>query len=119
MDLLTAKRRRIKPLLSLVLSLLLLSSCTTTFIEFRGECVLQQWKLVSVTMRQRQICDLPPPQEDPFFNPDVDRLRDREAMEINPFPDLGDRLNKADSMDPNLLEKSLDFDPNAPIDIVE
>ena len=93
-----------------------INGCTTTFVEFRGECVIQDWKLFGASVRQRQICDLPPPQEDVAFDPETDRLRDREAMDTNPFPDFTDRLNKADSFDPNLLEKSIGLDPEAPIE---
>ena len=82
---------------------LLLAACTTTFIEFKGECVLQSWNLANFTMRRRMICDFPPPTmlEQP--------LRDREPMDINPFPDLLDRRNKADTLHPNLLEESMGY----------
>lgn len=65
---------------------------------------MQTWAFVGQTMRQRLLCDLPPP--------DVaggeEELREREAMGINPFPDLFDRDNKADTFDSNLLEKEID-----------
>ena len=82
--------------------LVLPAACTTQFIEFEGACVLQRWDLASITMRTRVICDLPPPTmlEEP--------LRDREAMDTNPFPDLLER-NEADSTDPNLLEKTMGY----------
>lgn len=82
--------------------LILLISCTTSFIEFKGECVIQEWRLVGYAIRVRQICDLPPPEGD------EKEVRDREAMGINPFPDLFER-NKADSTDPNLLEKTMGY----------
>jgi hypothetical protein len=81
-------------------------SCTTTYVEMEGECVLQSWELGGVTMRKRMICDLPQPSGD---DPEV---RDREAMGVNPFPDLLDRNNKADSTDTDLLEKSMGL-PNS------
>ena len=80
----------------------LLSSCVTKFTEFRGECVLQEWKLANITLRYRQICDLPPP------DMNETQVRDREAMDVNPFPDLLER-NDADSTDPNLLEKKMGY----------
>ena len=54
-------------------------------------------------MRRRTLCDLPPPK---FYEGE---LRDREAMDVNPFPDLFDFKNKADTADPNLLEKQLEY----------
>lgn len=78
-----------------------LAGCTTTFIEFEGECVMQQWSLASVVVRRRNLCDLPPRE------PEEEQLRDQEAMEMNPFPDLFDLRNEADSTDPNLLEKKM------------
>ena len=57
-------------------------------------------------MRSRTLCDLPPPE---LYETQV---RDREAMETNPFPDLFDLGNPADSADPNLLEKSMDVPQN-------
>ena len=104
------------PRLAVLSTAILGSSCTTTYIEFRGECVIQDWRLLGQSIRQRQICDLPPPMEDVGFDPETDEIKDREAMDVNPFPDLGDRVNKADSTDPNLLEKSLGMDPDAPIE---
>ena len=79
------------------------AGCATTFIEFEGECVLQEWQLLGYSLRQRTLCDLP--------SPDVateGRLRDRKSMGVNPFPGLLDR-NKADAIDPNLLEKQLGY----------
>ena len=83
-----------------LLTLPLLISCTTTYTEYEGECVKQEWKLASVVMRQRQICDLPSPEVDEM------QVRDREAMNPNPFPGLWES-NPADTTDQNLLEKRL------------
>lgn len=84
-----------------IMSLLamMVSSCTTSYHEITGTCIVQEWSLSSVVLRQRQICELPPPDAN-----DV-QLRDREPMNINPFPDLFE-TNEADSTDPNLLEKA-------------
>ena len=79
---------------------LFLLACTTTYVEFEGECVMQEWSFLGQTMRERQICDLPSPKAHET------QVRDREAMNVNPFPDLFEN-NKADSMDPNLLEKEM------------
>ena len=65
--------------------------------------MLQQWQFMGWTMRQRTICDLPPP----AMTGDID-VRDRKAMDINPFPGLVEK-NDADSLDPNLLEKTLKY----------
>ena len=85
---------------------LLLSGCTTTYVEVKGECVIQQWSFLGGIMRKRTICDLPVPEanETP--------VRDREAMDTNPFPDLIDLDNNADSMDPDLLEKNMGVPPD-------
>lgn len=93
------------PALLLVIPLIL-AACTTTFIEFKGECVLQSWNLASLTMRRRMLCDFPPPSmmEAP--------LRERDAMDINPFPDAFDFNNEADTIDPNLLEKTMEYPPS-------
>ena len=88
---------------SAVLLVLVLSSCMTTFVEFKGECVIQAWDFLGLNMRTRQICDLPPPDADEV------QVRDREAMNTNPFPDLIDLGNEADSIDPNLLEKNMGY----------
>ena len=63
---------------------------------------MQQWQFLGQTMRERTICDLPPPSEEET------QLRDREPMDTNPFPDLLEE-NKADTLDPNLLEKSMGY----------
>ena len=83
-----------------------LVSCSTTFVEFKGECVIQDWQFLGYSMRTRQICDLPPPEMDEV------QVRDREAMDTNPFPDLLDFDNDADTIDPNLLEKSMEYPPS-------
>ena len=88
--------------LAVVLSSLLLLSCTTSYIEFEGECVLQRWAALGYTIRLRQICDLPKPQTEGL---DDRVIRDKEPMNPNPFPDLIGEENPADSMDPDLLEK--------------
>ena len=44
-----------------LLPLLTALSCTTSYMEFQGECVTQEWTLSSLTLRKRQICDLPAP----------------------------------------------------------
>ena len=54
-------------------------------------------------MRQRTICDLPPPRDDEV------QARDREAMDVNPFPNILDFKNDADTIDPNLLEKTMEY----------
>ena len=82
---------------SLLVSLLL-SSCSTSFLEMQGECVLQQWQFFGSNVRTRMICDLPSPELTEI------QVRDREAMDTNPFPGAFDR-NNADSVDPDLLEK--------------
>jgi hypothetical protein len=87
--------------------LVVLGGCATQFVEFEGECVIQQWTLASVVMRRRTLCDLPPPNE-----ATEGYLRDREAMSTNPFPDLLDFDNEADTIDPNLLEKTLGVPPD-------
>lgn len=89
-----------------MLALPLLTGCTTHFIEFKGECVIQQWRLAAVTLRGRLLCDLPPPTMEEV------QVRDREAMDVNPFPDLFDFDNNADTIDPNLLEKSMEYPPS-------
>jgi hypothetical protein len=86
--------------------LVLTTGCATHFVEFQGECVIQQWTLASVVLRRRTLCDLPPPK---FYE---EKLRDREAMSTNPFPDLFDFDNKADSADNNLLEETLEYPPS-------
>lgn len=73
------------------------TSCTTTFMEFKGECIQQVWMFLSLVVRKRMICDFPPPI-------DETELRERDAMDVNPFPDLFEK-NPADSFDPDLLEK--------------
>ena len=83
-------------------SLLAIAACSTTFVEFKGECVIQDWSFLGYTIRQRQICDLPPPS---MFE---EQVRDREPMDVNPYPNLFDLGNPADSLDPNLLEKKLE-----------
>ena len=82
---------------------LTVAGCATTFIEVQGECVLQQWQFLGWTMRQRTLCDLPPP-----AMTNDGPLRERGAMRTNPFPGLIDR-NEADSLDPNLLEKTMKY----------
>lgn len=74
------------------------AGCTTTYVEFEGECVIQEWTLSNITLRKRQICDLPPPTG---ADPEV---RDRKPMNPNPYPGMFD-TNPADSTDANLLEK--------------
>ena len=86
-----------------LLVLLILPGCTTTFVEFKGECVMQEWQLVGYPVRTRQICDLPPPDDDEV------QVRDREPMDVNPYPDLFDFKNDADTIDPNLLEKTMEY----------
>ena len=81
-----------------LLVVLLLTGCTTTYHEITGTCVVQEWTLGSVVMRQRRICELPPPDENEV------QVRDREAMELNPFPNLLESSD-AETLDPNLLEK--------------
>ena len=78
--------------------LLALASCSTTYYEVTGTCVAQEWKLASVVLRARKICDLPPPTDEEI------EVRDREAMNVNPFPGVFD-YNPADTSDRNLLEK--------------
>lgn len=90
----------------LALAMLMLSSCTTTFIEFKGECVVQQWAFMTFNVRRRMLCDLPPP------SADEGHLRDREAMSVNPYPNLLDFDNDADTTDPNLLEKKMGVPPD-------
>ena len=87
----------------LLTCLLLISGCTTKYFEVKGECVMQSWHLVGQTMRERLICDLPPPDDDEV------QVRDREEMDTNPFPDLFDLDNQADTPDPNLLEKKMGY----------
>lgn len=94
-------------ILGLILLGILGQGCSTHFIEFEGECVIQQWMFASVTMRRRTLCDLPPPDY-----ATEGRLRDREAMSTNPFPDFFDFDNEADTIDPNLLEKSMEYPPS-------
>jgi len=79
-----------------------LVGCSTIYVEVKGECVMQQWRFIGYTMRARMICDFPPPAEGET------EVRDREAMDTNPFPDLFEE-NDADSTDPNLLEKSMGY----------
>ena len=88
------------------IALVLASGCATHFVEFEGECVIQQWSFASMVLRRRTLCDLPPP------TMAEGKLRDREAMDVNPFPDLFDRNNPADSMDPNLIEKTMGYPPS-------
>ena len=76
------------------------------FVEFKGECVLQQWRLVGYAVRTRTLCDLPPPSI--YETP----VRDREPMDMNPFPDLFDLNNNADTMKPNLLEETMEYPPS-------
>ena len=86
----------------LIFSLLsgcLLPGCATTYMQMEGQCVMQQWRFATVVMRNRLLCELPVPR-------DHDELRERDPMETNPFPDYWEP-NKADSMDPNMLEKSM------------
>ena len=84
-----------------------LSACTTIFLEVEGECVIQTWTLANFVVRKRMICDLPQPG---IGDPEV---RDREPMDVNPFPGLLDR-NDADSTDPDLLEKSMGLPQDVP-----
>ena len=86
--------------------LIVLAGCTTRYVEFKGACVLQQWQFATVTMRARMLCDLPPPTalEGP--------LRERDAMETNPFPDLFDLKNDADSPATDLLEENMGVPQN-------
>jgi len=86
---------------------LILGGCTTSYLELKGECVIQQWSFIGQTMRKRLICDLPPP------TLLEEQVRDREAMNTNPFPNLIDLDNNADSMDPNLLEKEMNYPQEA------
>ena len=86
----------------LLVAILALPGCVTRYLELKGECVVQEWKLASFTVRSRMICDLPPP------GMLEEQVRDREAMDVNPFPDLFER-NPADSTDPNLLEKAMEY----------
>jgi hypothetical protein len=89
------------------MAILSAAGCTTQFVEFQGACVIQQWGFASVVVRRRTLCDLPPP--------DLvteGHLRDREAMDVNPFPDAFDFKNEADTIDPNLLEKKLGVPPS-------
>ena len=72
--------------------------CTTTYVQMEGQCVMQEWALSSVTVRKRMLCELPVPH-------DKDELRERDP--VDPFPGLLERHNKADSVDPDLLEKSM------------
>jgi hypothetical protein len=85
------------------LPLLMALSCTTSYMEFQGECVTQEWALSSIMLRRRQICDLPAPNM-VYKDQGETAVSDREAMNVNPFPDLVEG-NPADSMDKNLLEK--------------
>ena len=90
-------------IIPVLISTVLILSCTTSYMEFQGECVTQEWTLSSLTLRKRQICDLPAPNM-VYKDQGETAVSDREAMNINPFPDvLGP--NPADSFDPNLLEK--------------
>ena len=84
--------------LSSCLSLYALLGCATSYIEFEGECVVQEWKFATIVLRNRQICDLPPPDHGEV------QVKDREVMNPNPYPGMFD-TNPADSMDGNLLEK--------------
>ena len=84
---------------------LVLSGCTTSFLELKGECVIQQWRLIGYTMRTRTICDLPSPA---MYETQV---RDRDQMNVNPFPNLWDFDNKADTTAPNLLEEHMKYPP--------
>lgn len=85
--------------MSLLLAMGVLEGCATSYRELTGTCVVQEWKFGTIIMRQRDICELPPPE------PGDVQVRDRESMEVNPFPDLFER-NKADTTDRNLLEKA-------------
>ena len=89
---------------AIVVSAIVVGGCTTQYVEFEGECVMQQWRLAGYAMRSRTICDLPSP------GPLETQVRDREAMDVNPFPDLFERDN-ADSLDPDLLEKEMGIIP--------
>ena len=89
-------------LLIILLIGLTTTNCATHFVEFQGECVIQSWNLLGFEIRRRSICDLPPPSGD---DPEV---RDREPMNTNPFPGLFER-NKADSVDPNLIENTMGY----------
>jgi len=97
--------------LILVLALWILAlsgGCSTMFLELKGECVMQQWRLLNQVMRNRIICDLPPPT---MFE---DEVRDREEMNTNPFPDLWDFKSKADTNEPNLLEGEMGYPQDDP-----
>ena len=87
-----------------MVSAIVVGGCTTQYVEFEGECVMQQWRLAGYAMRSRTICDLPSP------GPLETQVRDREAMDVNPFPDLFER-NNADILDPDLLEKEMGIIP--------
>ena len=82
---------------------LILGGCSTSFLELKGECVIQQWRLIGYTMRNRMICDLPPPA---MYETQV---RDRDQMNVNPYPNLWDFDNKADTAAPNLLEEQMEY----------
>ena len=65
--------------------------------------MLQQWNLAGFVVRRRMLCDLPPPKDSET------PVRDREeGRSANPFPNLFEN-NKADSADPDLLEKSMEY----------
>ena len=96
-------RKSARVLLFGAMLMTMISGCETTYLELRGECVMQRWQLFGQTMRSRTLCDLPPP------DATETQVRDREAMDVNPFPGLLDFNNPADSTDPNLLEKELGY----------
>ena len=92
----------------LIIISLFVAGCSTTYVEFKGECVIQDWSLRGYTLRQRQICDLPPPDDDET------QVRDREAMNVNPYPDLFDLNNNADSPAVDLLEGNMNIPQGEP-----
>ena len=87
--------------LCIALSILSLPGCTTSYVEFEGECLQQRWGFIGYTVRERNLCDFPKPK---LVGPDERVLREKEPMNPNPYPNLFEG-NRADSLDPDLLEK--------------
>ena len=82
----------------ILLSVIVVVGCATSYKEVAGTCVIQEWRFGNVVMRSRDICELPPP------GPGDVQVRDREMMDVNPFPDLFEK-NVADTTEENLLRK--------------
>ena len=83
---------------TLAVVLIILSACATKYHEVTGTCIVQEWQLLSLVLRTRQICELPTPEAG-------EELSEKEP--ISPYPDFIDSRNKADTMEPELLEDTM------------